>query len=233
MSKKDADNAMQGVEGKSSVASIQNGKDILNKIKNYKRIAIIFAIALVIVGVLFTHSKLTTGVSGGMTPQSIREISQLATVEFRYRDVISIIEEEEFKLFGLWDIDPGEHILIVQYDGIIKLGIDCSKILFNEYAVGEDGKKRIEIKLPNAVLISSETPMNSFNVVVNKGVFTNKTVDLGVFYTEAGKRQEQHDREALNGEIAKTARDNAKKQLQAILASFSEIKENYNIVWVD
>ena len=157
----------------------------------------------------------------------------MATIEFRYRDVITIIEEEEFMLFGLWDIDPGEHILIVQYDGIIKLGIDCSKILFNEYAEKIDGKTKIEIKLPDAILISSETPQNAFEILVDRGVYTKSTVDLGVFFKEASKRQEQFNSDELNGEMAETARDNAKKQLQAMLESFSEIRDNYDIIWVD
>jgi hypothetical protein len=203
--------------------------------QKYKRRFAVVTIFLVlaIAAIVFTGSRLLSRVSGGMKPQSIREISQLATLEFTYTDIISIIEEEQFKLFGIWDIDPGEHILIVKYRGVIKLGINCDKILFNEYQAESNGKKRVEIKLPDAVLISSETPMDSFEVIVNKGVFTKNTVDLGVFFKEAGKRQAQYDSDAISGELAKTARENAKKQLQGILESFSEIKDNYDLVWVN
>ena len=169
-----------------------------------------------------------------MTPQGIRNIAQLATIEYRYKDVIAISEEKEFLLFGLWDIDPGEHILIVQYDGIIKLGIDCEKIQFTEYEhKSEDGRTRIDIQMPAVELISSEIPMDSFEVIVNRGIFTTTRVDVTVCFEEAAKRQEKYNAEALSGELAQAARDNAKKQLQALFDSFSEIKENYEIVWVD
>ena len=134
-------------------------------------------------------------------------------------------------MFGLWDIDPGEHILIVKYDGIIKLGIDCGKILFNEYPAAKGEKKRIVIKLPDAELISSETPMGSFDIVINKGVYTKTTVDMGVFFKEAAKRQEQFKQYTLNSEMGKAARDNAKKQLQTLLESTAEVRNNYEIVW--
>lgn len=204
-----------------------------NVFKKAKNWAPWVVIVVLILGLLFTSFKLVSRTSGGITPQSIREISQLATLEYRYRDVISIIEEEDFKLFGLWDIDPGEHILIVQYDGIIKLGIDCGKMKFNEYPAGEDGKKRVEIKLPDTELISAETPLNSFEVIVNKGVYTKTTVDIGVFYKEAAKRQEQHNADALGGEMGHAARENAKKQLQAMYQSIDDVRDNYEIVWVD
>lgn len=203
--------------------------------KKHHVLIALLALALIVVAVfaLFTQRQLSTRVSGGMTPQSIREIGQLATLEFRYTDVISIIEEAEFKLFGLWDIDPSEHILIVQYNGIIKLGIDCEKLQINELSAVEGGKRRIEIKLPETIMIASETPMNSFEIIVNKGVYTKTTVDMGVFFKEAAKRQKQFNADALNGELAKAARENAKNQLQALFDSVDEIRNTYEIVWYD
>lgn len=217
----------------SNQKATNNVKNTFSIRKTLKLIIILILVAGVVFAVIFTSNKIMTTIGGGMTPQSIREISQLATLEFRYTDIISIIEEEEFKLFGLWDIDPGEHILIVQYDGIIKLGIDCGKILFNEYPAAKGEKKRIEIKLPDVELISSETPMSSFEIVINKGVYTKTTVDMGVFFKEAAKRQKQYNDDALKSELGKTARDNAKKQLQTILESTAEVRDNYEIVWIN
>jgi len=194
---------------------------------------VVIIAALVLAFVLFTKQSLSRKTTSATRWQSLKDISQLATLEFRYQDVISIIEEEDFKMFGIWDIDPGEHILIVQFDGIIKLGIDCEKLLFNEKTADDDGIIRVEIKLPPVELISSETPLSSFQVVVNKGVFTKTTVDIGVFFDEAAKLQDAHNTEALQGEMGKTARENAKRQLQAILESIQEIRDNYEIVWYE
>ncbi|MDR1800596.1 MAG: DUF4230 domain-containing protein [Lachnospiraceae bacterium] len=197
-------------------------------------VLLILVVAIVFAGIFFTHSKTTTEIGGGMTPQSIKEISQLATLEYRYKDLISITQEEEFKLFGLWDIDPGKYILVIQYDGIIKLGIDCGDIEFTEYPPEiEGGKTKVEIKLPQAIIISSETPMDSFEVLVDTGVFTKKSVDYSVYFEEAARRQEQYNTDILKDEMATTARENAKTQLKTILGSVSEINENYELVWID
>ena len=196
------------------------------------RLLILFLV-VALLGVSFTCYRIISIEGGGMTPQGIRAIAQLSTLEYRYKEVIVLDEQEEFLLFGLWDIDPGESILVVQYDGIIKLGVDCEKIEFTETGSDEDGRTRIEIKMPAAEIISSETPLNSFEVIVNKGVFTKRTVDLANFYNVAGKRQVQRNMEVLQGEFGQTAQDNARRQLQAMFDSFTEIQENYDIVWID
>ncbi|MDR2043663.1 MAG: DUF4230 domain-containing protein [Clostridium sp.] len=225
-------NEYEDVRSAEEATILERIDTVTKKVKLKTKIRTI-ALAVALVAIAFTSYKLVTRSGSGMTLQSIRDIAQLATLEFRYRDVIAIIEKEEFKLFGLWDIDPGEHILIVQYDGVIKLGIDCKKILFNEYRAVKGEKKKIEIKLPEVELLSSETPMNSFEILMNKGVYTDDTVDMGVFFKEAAKRQEQHVSDVLNGELGRTARENAKRQLQAILESFSEIRDDYELVWVN
>ena len=197
-----------------------------------KNAFLIVAVAIVL-GIVLAQKGTNTTVSGGLMPERIKEISELATIEYRYKDVISIIEEEEFKLFGLWDIDPGEHILIVQYGGIIKLGIDFGKLQIHEYATSADGKTRFRIKLPDTIIISSETPLNSFEIIVNKGIYTQTTVDMGVFFEEAGKRQEKLNQDILDGEIAAAARENAKRQIQAFLESVADTSEGFEIIWTD
>ncbi|MDR1764526.1 MAG: DUF4230 domain-containing protein [Lachnospiraceae bacterium] len=196
--------------------------------------AVVIAIfAFVVAGVLLTRTGTKRTVGGGMTFQTIREVSQLATLEYRYRDVIIIAEEEEYKLFGIWDIDPGEHLLIVAYDGIIKLGVDCGQILFNEYAPDGNGKRKLEILLPPTIILSSETPMDSFVVMENRGVYTRATVDYRVFFEEAAKRQKGYGEDVLSGEPGQTARENAKLQLKAMLESLDAVRENYEIVFAD
>lgn len=220
--------------GSALKAAIPDAKRLIHKkIKSSIIIVAVIIVAAVVLGVFLRYKGVRIVIGGGMTPQSIREISELATLEYRYRDVIAITEEEEFKLFGIWDIDPGEHILIVQYDGIMKLGIDCSEIDFLEHDPVEGEKTKIEIKLPKTKLLSSETPMDSFEVLVDRGVYTKTRVEAQAYFEEAAIRQAQYNTDVLSGELAVTARENAKAQLEAIMNSFSEIRDNYEIIWVD
>ena len=196
-----------------------------------KLILIIALIVLIVVIGAILIQNIITRVGGGMSPQGIREISQLATLEYRYKDVIIIDEEQVFKLFGLWDIDPGGSTLIMQYDGVIKLGIDFGKIKINERNVNDDGKTILEILLPPVEVISSETPFNTFETLVDRGIFTKQTVSHESFYKVAGERQERYKTEVLNGDIGITALDNAKKQIQAFLEDISSTQQNYEIIW--
>jgi len=166
-----------------------------------------------------------------MSPQGIREISQLVTLEYRYKDVIVIDEEQVFKLFGVWDIDPGESILIMQYDGIIKLGIDFGKIKINERNVNEEGKTILEIQLPPVEIISSETPPNTFETIINRGIFTKQTIEYETFFKVATEQQERYRSDVLGGEPGTMALENAKRQIQAFIEDISDAQEDYEIIW--
>lgn len=200
-----------------------------------KHKALILALAVMVIVLIallvLTNRGVKSEVGGGMTPQGIREIAEFASLEFRYSDVIEIVEEQEFKLFGLWDIDPGESILIVRYDGIIKLGIDSKELKFNESQPTPDGKIRVEILMPEIRIISSERPQDSFEIIVNRGIHTKDKIGLEAFFDAAKERQAQHDAEALEA-YSQSARDSAKRQLESLFEQFN-VNENYEIIWVN
>jgi len=200
-----------------------------------KRITLLVVAAIIVAGIiygalfLFTRSKNNITKAGGMTPQLIREVGQLVSLEFSYKDVIVIDEPEEFLLFGIWDIDPGEHILIVQYNGTIKLGIDCENLLINvRNPVIEGEKKIIEITLPEVIVIASET--SDFETVFDKGIFTKKSVSYSTYFNVFNERRQQYTDEsliALNAQALKSA----KAQLEKIVLFSPEIRDNYVIEW--
>jgi len=200
-----------------------------------KRIILLVVAAIIVAGIiygalfLFTRSKNNITKAGGMTPQMIREVGQLVSLEFGYKDVIVIDEPEEFLLFGLWDVDPGEHILIVQYNGIIKLGIDCENLLINvRNPVIEGEKKIIEITLPEIIVIAHET--SDFETVFDKGIFTKKSVSYSTYFDVFNERRQQYTDESLIALNAQALRS-AKAQLEKIVLFSPEIRDNYVIEW--
>jgi len=210
-------------------------EDIVAKYKkNRTRLitaVIILAVAVVVAGAILTYSKIVIKKGGGMTPQSIKDIAELSTIEFRFKDVIVIDEEEEFKLFGLWDIDPGESILIVQYNGIIKLGIDCADLRINIRAAEAEGEKNvIEIKLPPVKVLSYE--MGDWETILEKGFFTKATVSVTTYNKILAEHQAQYKADALN-QLNESARNNAMKQLEKIILFAPEIHDAYTIQWFD
>lgn len=219
---------------------IMEEKKTSRHVKNRKifpmKLALRIASFAVIVGLfaslfLLTKSQVQRTEGGGMTPQSIKEIAEFASFEFRYCDVIELVEAHEFKLFGLWDINPGESILIVKYDGIIKLGIDSSEIQITELQPTEEGKTKVEVWLPEIKILSSERPQDSFEIVVNRGIYTKEKIGLEAFFEAAAQRQKEYDAMALQA-YGDSARENAKKQFESLLRQF-KVDEKYEIVWIN
>ena len=200
-----------------------------------KRIILLVIVAIVILGIiygalyLFTRSKDDSVVGGGMTPQMIREVGKLVSLEFWYKDVIVIDEPQEYKIFNLWDIDPGESILIIQYNGKILLGIDCENLKINvRNPVVKGGKKTLVITLPEVIVISSET--SDFETLVEKGIFTKKSVEYSKYFTEFKDHQQQY-RDNAQKELSGQALESAKEQLEKILLFSPEMRDNYEIEW--
>jgi hypothetical protein len=204
----------------------------LKKVKKFKDFVfyILILVCLSLIIYILVKPKPEIESTTVVDPIAIREISKLATLEFQYSDIIDIVEEEEFKLFGLWDIDRGEHILIAKYQGIIKLGIDFEDIEINEHPETEDGKVKLDITMPEVEVISSETPFETFEIITNRGIYTKEKVGTEVFIEKIKTQQEIIKADALKGDVAKLALENAKKQVEAFIHSLSD---KYEIVWIN
>lgn len=91
--------------------------------------------------------------------KQISEISELATLEYKYRNAAKS-EEDPYKLFGAIDVPFTNKKMIVSYEGVIKLGTDLtqSKISLNE----EDGITTIEIVLKPCEILNNEINEDSW-----------------------------------------------------------------------
>ncbi|MDR0991690.1 MAG: DUF4230 domain-containing protein [Ruminococcus sp.] len=200
-------------------------------IKRYV-IIILLILAALTVFYITIYPRLKTVSDSAMTPQGIKKIAELSTLQYDYKEAIVISESEEFVVLGI-DIDPREHILVATYYGSIKLGIDCKDIKINEYAKVEGQKTRVEIKLPEIQIISHETPFDSINIIIDRGIYTEKTVQKDKLFEIASENQAELEKTILGSENADRAREGAKEYLMSLFSSFSEIEENYEIVFVD
>lgn len=199
-------------------------------------IVIILLVAVIAAGVIYIywdHNGFTTRVDGGITFHTIRDIAELSTLEYAYTESIIITDEAEFKLLGLWDIHPGEKILLARYDGLIKLGIDFSEIKFNDYPPANGEKGRLEIQMPKVKLISSEIVNDSFEVVFQKNIFTTKQITVEEYMDVQNERKKVRDSEIMKSDMPARAMENAKVQVRAILESTSQIRDNYDIIWTN
>lgn len=91
--------------------------------------------------------------------KQISEISELATLEYKYRNAAKT-EEDPYKLFGAIDIPFTNKKMIVSYEGVIKLGTDLtqSDIFLSE----EDGITTIRIMLKPCEILTNEIDEDSW-----------------------------------------------------------------------
>jgi hypothetical protein len=169
--------------------------------------------------------------------QQIIEIFEISSLKWNYSDVIVIDEEQEWKLFGLIDIDPGETILVIQYDGRMKLGIDGGingKELVDTLKVvtNADGEKEIQLTLPPVQILSHEK-VGPAETIFKYGKFTTREISAEQYDKMFELHKEEMVELAHENDLFEQAAESAKKQIENLLMSIPEIKNNYVIEWVD
>jgi hypothetical protein len=207
----------------------------MNKLKTIMTLVVLIAIAVACFAVYtwFTAEKSTA--SGAVMAQRVIKDLQLNTLTYYYTDSIAITEPEEWKLFGLIDLDPGIRFLIVQYDGIIRLGIDmgvdAENLQISERGEDGTGKRILEIKLPEATEISHEQFRNEEITVFQGGEYTNKEVSRELLNESYGNRKASFSEKARSLGLYDEAMENAKSQIENLLMMVPAIAEDYVIKW--
>ena len=121
----------------------------------------------------------------------VKNISELATMEYKYTNVGEMGGDNALKIFGK-SIPFTDKSLTVQYDGIIKLGPDMAKA-----KIKQDGEDKLIITIPHAKVLSHEIDENSWKILEKKnGIFNPVKVE------DSDKMRKE-----LKEEMAKTAAD--------------------------
>jgi len=153
---------------------------------------------------LFTKGDNTYKI--GTIEKQVKEISELATLEYRYTNT-DVFEGDSLKLFGK-NVPFTSKSMTVQYDGIVKLGPDMSK------ATADLKKTKLTITIPESKVLSHEIDEDSWKILdKNNGIFNPVTPeDNQDFRKECKKTMEKTlDEKGL----IKKANTNAKKQIQS------------------
>lgn len=122
----------------------------------------------------------------------IQDISELATIEYRYTNVGIVDGKKQFS-FWAQDIPFTEKTAVIVMDGKIKAGIDCKQVSVK----CNNLTKKIVVKLPHSSILSNELDEKSLQVVKDEQSIFNKLT--------------QEDHNNLRKQIKDTALENAKK----------------------
>jgi len=208
----------------------------VNKLKFYAVLVIIIAAAAAAFSVYSYFTKVDKNQDGYATiTEAIIIEFKLNTITYCYTDCIFIEEEEVWKLFGLIDIDPGIRYLGVQYDGIIRLGInlglDAKGVKIDDKSFNEEGKTILKIKLPEVIEMSHEQFRNEEVTLFQFGRFTKKEVSRVLLNEAYGERKEFYSKKARELGLYEDAKESAQSQLENFLYLIPAIKNNCIIVW--
>jgi hypothetical protein len=173
-----------------------------------------------------------------ITAQQIIKIFEISSLQWDYTDCIVIDEEQEWKLFGLVDIDPGEMVLVSRYHGRMKLGIDGGidgKAIANtlkEVTNAEGEKRTLLLTLPPVEILSHEK-VGPTEIIFKYGKFTSDEISVERYDEEFELRKEANVELAHKNGLFEAAAESAKEQIENLLMPIPEINSNYVIEWVD
>ena len=159
----------------------------------------------------------------GAVMEEIRNISELATVEYRYTNVGTLDSSKTFSFID-WKVPFSDKVAIVTMDGVIKAGTDLSqaKVTCNEK------KKVITVTLPEAKILSNELFEQSFKVYEEKdSVWNPITLDesneLRVQIKEKAKQN------AIDNKVLDEAGSRAQQLIQKLIEALPDVKGRYKI----
>lgn len=153
----------------------------------------------------------------------ISEISELATIEYRYTNVGVLDEKKQFSFWNQKIPFTGKCAVIVM-DGTIKAGIDFSKVKVATNNV----KKTVTVAVPASTVLSNELDEGSMTVVTDEQSIFNKLT--------------QEDHNNLRKQIKEKAQDNVEKSnalsladeraqllIKDLIESIPNVKGNYEV----
>ena len=157
----------------------------------------------------------------GAIQEEIKEIGELATIEYRYTNVGTLDSSKTFKHIDL-TIPLSKKAAIMTMDGVLKAGIDFSAVKI----VSTDDT--ITITIPNAKILSNELDENSLKVYEeNNGLLNPITIedDTGI----RNQIKTTAEQNAIENNLLKQAKDNAQNILRYMVESVPGVKGNYTI----
>jgi len=151
----------------------------------------------------------------------IKEIGELATMEYLYTNMAKFTDSKQIKN---WNIPFTEKSFTLQWDGVIKAGIDINKVT----TALDFSKETLTIYLPPAKILSHDTKEESVVVTdESNGLFNSVKIEDKVNF-DAENIKAMEDRAIENGLLEK-AQANAETVILRLLYDIPGVTESYNI----
>lgn len=156
--------------------------------------------------------------------EQILEIGELATVTYCYTNVGTVDSVKQFSFVG-WNVPFSEKEIVVSMDGVLKVGIDVTKVDI----VTDEATKTITITIPEATILSNELDEKSMIVhVEDEQLFSNITLaDSSSVRIEIKSKAEER---ALEQGLLEEARTKASEIVRNLIVAVPSVKDTYTII---
>lgn len=195
----------------------------MNNRKNFQKYMLYLVLCIITVSIGGCSKKEETDREPDVA--QIRSICQLATLECYYHDVVKFDEKEDVLItFG----DRGHKQFWIEYSGIVKVGIDMSKV---KMSVKGD---KVTVTIPNAEVLSckvDEKSLDPSKYISKTGWLTEITSEDEVeAFSKAKEKMEKTAKE--NKTLLLNARERAKTLIENYVTNIGNlIGKTYQIKW--
>lgn len=160
-----------------------------------------------------------------ITSQQLKEqlsaISELVTQKYIYTNA-DRAENNKTWLLG-WDMPLSTKSLLVKYDGIIKAGIDFSKVTI----VVNEETRAIIVTLPDSKVTDNNVPQETVEVYETNSLFNKVTIDDSNDLIAVGKQV--MEAKAIERGLLRDAKNEAKALIRAFLSMVPGI-DTYTLI---
>lgn len=162
-------------------------------------------------------------VTSDLLGQQLRAAQELVSVSYYYTNMARY--ENQLDFYG-WKVPFTTKTFIVSYDGVIKAGVDLSKVTVDV----EEERKIITVGLPDSQIISHEIPEDSIEVFDESDNVFNR-ISITDYTSFTGDQKKIVEQRAADNGLLTGADEKAAEAVDALLRHMPGV-ENYTLrVW--
>ncbi|MDR1505497.1 MAG: DUF4230 domain-containing protein [Treponema sp.] len=166
-------------------------------------------------------------VSAHTVVKEVLPVGEYASLAYHYTSVVRDISSKDI---NGWNIPFTTRKYIFTYDGVMKLGIDGTRIRVEEVPLSAGGPE-IRVILPPVRILSHEIIDGSIEVFEQSQTIFNEIKIEDAFRVTADRKREMEDKALLGGAVD-DAKASLEQQFGSLLRGIPGIKGNYGVVFV-
>lgn len=188
----------------------------------FKKLILALALCLILALVFFSGTSIGQKtakpvITSELLGQQLRFVQELVSVEYYYTNMGKF--ENQVNFYG-WKVPFTSKSFIVSYDGVIKAGIDFSRLQITV----DDFTRTITILLPESEILSHEIKEDSITIFdESDAIFNHITIEDYVGFTQDQK--ETMAQEAIDNGLLTAASEKARTTIESFLLLLPGIEE--------